>query len=76
MRWAHTSEMFSNVVAHMFHNLKFLYEDYVMGTFWIYNMSQRMTEPTKWHVYSAKTQIRLGGCPVWSESSLGAHAIL
>ena len=24
----------------------------------------------------AKTQIRLGGCPGWSESSLGAHAIL
>ena len=25
---------------------------------------------------SAKTLIRLGGCPGWSESSLGAHAIL
>ena len=24
---------------------------------------------------TAKTQIRLGGCPGWSESSLGAHAI-
>ena len=27
-------------------------------------------------VRTAKTQIRLGGCPGWSESSLGAHAIL
>ena len=25
---------------------------------------------------TAKTLIRLGECPVWSESSLGAHAIL
>ena len=25
---------------------------------------------------TAKTQIRLGGCPGWSESSLGAHVIL
>ena len=25
---------------------------------------------------TAKTLIRLGGCPGWSESSLGAHAIL
>ena len=25
---------------------------------------------------TAKTLIRLGGCPDWSESSLGAHAIL
>ena len=29
--------------------------------------------PTK---CTAKTLIRLGGCPGWSESSLGAHAIL
>ena len=29
-----------------------------------------------WAVSPAKTQIRLGGCPGWSESSLGAHAIL
>ena len=26
--------------------------------------------------HTAKTLIRLGGCPGWSESSLGAHAIL
>ena len=31
-----------------------------------------MTKPTKWHVHPAKTQISLGICPVWSESSLSA----
>ena len=31
-----------------------------------------MTEPTKWHVRPAKTQISLRICPVWSESSLSA----
>ena len=31
---------------------------------------------TKWSVRPAKTQIRLGGCPGWSESSLGAQIIL
>ena len=33
-------------------------------------MSLLVTKPTKWHVYPAKTQISLGECPVWSESSL------
>ena len=28
-----------------------------------------MTKPTMWHVRPAKTQISLGICPVWSESS-------
>ena len=32
-----------------------------------------MTKPTKWHVHPAKTQISLGICPVWSESSLCAR---
>ena len=36
-------------------------------------MSRRMTKPTKWPVRPAKTQIRLGICPVWLESSLSAH---
>ena len=27
-------------------------------------------------MWTAKTLIRLGGCPGWSESSLGAHAVL
>ena len=31
-----------------------------------------MTKPTKWPVCPAKTQISLGICPVWSESSLCA----
>ena len=31
-----------------------------------------MTKPTKWHVCPVKTQISLGICPVWSESSLSA----
>ena len=35
-------------------------------------MSRRMTIPTKWHLHPAKTQISLGICPVWSESSLSA----
>ena len=34
------------------------------------DMSQRTTKPTNWHVRPAKTQISLGICPVWSESSL------
>ena len=36
-------------------------------------MSRRMTKPTKWPVRSAKTQISLGICPVWSVSSLCAQ---
>ena len=36
-----------------------------------HNLSRIMTKPTKWHVRPAKTQIRLGGCQGWSESSLG-----
>ena len=35
-------------------------------------MSHLMTKPTKWHVRLAKTLIRLGIRPVWSESSLSA----
>ena len=35
-------------------------------------MSRLMTKPSKWHVRPAKTQISLGICPVWSESSLSA----
>ena len=29
-----------------------------------------MTKPTNWHVRPGKTQISLGICPVWSESSV------
>ena len=32
-------------------------------------MIRLMTKPTKWSVRPAKTQISLGICPVWSESS-------
>ena len=35
-------------------------------------MSRLMTKPTKW-LRPAKTQISLGICPVWSESSLCAQ---
>ena len=38
--------------------------------FWIIQLSRLMTKPIKWHVRKAKTQIRLGIRPVWSESSL------
>ena len=31
-----------------------------------------MTKPTKWYVRTAKSQISLGICPVWPESSLSA----
>ena len=34
------------------------------------NLSRLMTKPTKWHVRPEKTQISLGICQVWSESSL------
>ena len=36
------------------------------------NMSHSMAKLTKWSVRPAKTQISLGICPVWSESSLSA----
>ena len=36
-------------------------------------MSRIITEPTKWHVRPAKTQISLRIRPVWSESSLSAQ---
>ena len=36
-------------------------------------MSRLMAKPTYWHVRPAKTQISLGICPVWSESSLCAQ---
>ena len=35
-------------------------------------MNRDMTKPTKW--VSAQSLIRLGGCPCWSESLLGAHS--
>ena len=38
----------------------------------IKKLSHLMTKPTKWSVRPAKTQISLGICPVWSESSLSA----
>ena len=34
------------------------------------HMSHLMTKPTKWPVRPTKTQVNLGICPVWSESSL------
>ena len=39
-------------------------------------MSRIVTKQTRWHVCPAKTQISLGGCPGWSETSLGAHVSL
>ena len=36
-------------------------------------MSPRITKPTKWHVRPAKTQISLGICSVWLESSLSTR---
>ena len=36
-------------------------------------MSRIVTKPTKWHVRPAKTQISMGICLVWSESSLYAQ---
>ena len=37
------------------------------------HLSRLMTKPTEWHVRPAKTQINLGICSVWSESSLSAR---
>ena len=44
----------------------------LLENFQIYFFSNEplMTKPTKWHVCPVKTQISLGICPVWSESSL------
>ena len=37
------------------------------------HLSRLMTKPTEWHMRLAKTQISLGICPGWSESSLCAQ---
>ena len=39
-------------------------------------MSHLVTKPKKWYVRPAKTQISLGICPVWSESSLCAQCVV
>ena len=39
----------------------------------LHDLSLLVTKPTKWHVCPAKTQISLGICPVWLESSLSAR---
>ena len=41
-----------------------------------YHMRHLMTKPTKWHMRPAKTQISLGMCPIWSESSLSTWRII
>ena len=41
----------------------------------VINLFHFLTKPTKWHVRTAMTQIRLGISPVWSESSLCAQRI-
>ena len=38
--------------------------------------AQWVAKAQAFFIRTAKTLIRLGGCPGWSESSLGAHAIL
>ena len=45
----------------------------IMGTQRKYDLSCLMTKPTYWYVHPTKTQISLGICPVWSESSLCAQ---
>ena len=40
------------------------------------HMSRHTTKPTKWPVRPLKTQISLGICPVWSESSLCAQEVV
>ena len=58
-----------------------------MPPYTLKHMIGHMTKPTKWHVCPAKTQInlgirertaktliRLGGCPGWSDSPLGAQS--
>ena len=40
------------------------------------HLSCLMTKSTKWHVCPVKTQISMGICPVWSESSLSAWRML
>ena len=38
--------------------------------------AQQVAKDKSFFMQTAKTLIRLGGCPGWSESSLGTHAIL
>ena len=48
-----------------------------MERYWIcpLHLSCLMTKPTKWSVHPAKTQISLGICPVWSESSMCTQSV-
>ena len=43
------------------------------SNFYQLQLSRLVIKPTKWSVHPAKTQISLGICPVWSESSLCAQ---
>ena len=62
---------FVNEVAYM--NGQTVKTQAYLWPYWIAsNMSRRMTKAAKWPVRLVKTQISLGFCPVWSESSLSA----
>ena len=43
-----------------------IHNNEIWASAWQWNLSQRMTKPTKWHMRPAKTQINLGIRPVWS----------
>ena len=63
--WPDCIDTFVGCICLMVHFL-------ILQLMYIY-MSQRMIKATKRHVRPAKTQIRLGIHPVWSESSLCAQ---
>ena len=46
---------------------------YALQTAFKWSWSHFITKPTKWYVHPAKTQISLGICPDWLESSLCAQ---
>ena len=59
----------------LYRNIIFRIRNKMNQTALNWQLSHLMTK-TKWHVHPVKTQISLCIRPVWSESSLGAHAIL
>ena len=66
--------LFTNIIMELEKALEKMLDIYGLSL-WLTvhaHSSRLVTKPTKWPVRPAKTQISLGICPVWSESSLSA----
>ena len=80
---------FGSLATHWAHSADFCLLPYILKTIWCMNrvfavvwtnlgsLTTRWAHSedwSDWSVFAAKTLIRLGGCPGWSESSLGAQS--